>query len=107
VKKIRPSYPKRREMLKTPFAPLSDDEFRACVADGSAIPVQQGDELLVAKWRDGPGMKADAFLAALKAKGSTLVARRYKTDVNIRVVRAAAPAPKPTKSKSPARPRSA
>ncbi|MCI4327279.1 MAG: hypothetical protein L3K16_06570 [Thermoplasmata archaeon] len=101
MKKIRPSYPKRREMLKTPFSPLSDEAFRACVADGSAIPVQQGDELLVAKWRDGPGMNPDAFLAALRARGSTLVVRRYKMDVNIRVVRSAsagAPPPKPKSS---------
>ena len=28
MKKIRPSYPRRKEMLQTPFEPLSEDEFR-------------------------------------------------------------------------------
>ncbi len=61
--------------------------------------------MFVAKWRDGPGMDADAFLATLRAQGSTLVARRFGKDVNVRVVRSEAalvngkrsspPSPKP------------
>jgi hypothetical protein len=74
-------------MFKAPFDPLSDDEFRQLVATGAAIPGQQGAALFVTKWRDGPGLGADAFLDALRAQGSTLVARRFKSDVNIRVVR--------------------
>jgi hypothetical protein len=89
VKKIKPSYPQRAEMLRTPFQPMSDDEFRRAVREGSAVPCREGEVLLVSKWRDGPGMGADAFLSALKAQGATLTARTYKTDVNIRVVRAA------------------
>jgi hypothetical protein len=103
VKKIRPSYPRRAELLRTPFASLSDDEFRRHVAEGSAIPSQLGDVLFVSKWRDGPGMGADAFLAALHAQGATLEARTYQKDVNIRVVRSdpkKAPAGKPS-AKSP------
>jgi len=87
VKKIKQSYPRRREMLATPFEPLSDDEFRQLVSSGSAIPSQQGSDLFVAKWRDGPGIDPEEFLAALRSQGSTLVARRFKTDVNIRVIR--------------------
>ncbi len=74
-------------MLATPFEPLSDDEFRQLVASGLAIPGQQGTSLFVAKWRDGPGLDAEAFLVALRAQGSKLVVRRFKADVNIRVVR--------------------
>ncbi len=74
-------------MLATPFEPLSDDEFRQLIASGSAIPGGQGTDLFVAKWRDGPGVNADAFLMALRAQGSTLVARKFRSDVNIRVVR--------------------
>jgi hypothetical protein len=107
MKKIRPSYPRRREMLATPFEPLSDDGFRTLVASGSAIACQQGTALFVSKWRDGPGMDADLFLAALRAQGSTLEARAYKSDVNIRVIRGAPPdvAPRrPTKAKTPRAP---
>ncbi len=74
-------------MLATPFEPLSDDAFRQLVASGSAIPGQQGTRLFVAKWRDGPGLNAEAFLVALHGQGSELVVRRFKSDVNIRVVR--------------------
>lgn len=74
-------------MLATPFGPLSDDEFRQLVASGRAIPLRQGASLSVAKWRDGPGVDADAFLLALRAQGSSLVIRRFKEDVNIRVLR--------------------
>jgi hypothetical protein len=91
VKKIKPSYPQRAELLRTPFKPMSDDEFRQAVRDGSAVPCREGDVLIVSKWRDGPGIGADDFLAALKAKGATLMARTYKSDVNIRVLRAAPP----------------
>jgi hypothetical protein len=87
VKQIRQSYPRRKAMLATKFEPLSDVDFRKLVADGSAIPGGQGSDLFVAKWKDGPGIGADAFLAALKARGSHLVVRRYGSDVNIRVVR--------------------
>jgi hypothetical protein len=89
VKKIKQSYPRRREMLTTPFEPLSDDEFRQLVASGLAIPCQQGTALFVAKWREGPGLDAEAFLVALRAQGSKLAVRRFKADVNIRVVRSA------------------
>ena len=74
-------------MLRTPFLPLSDDEFRRLVTNGSAIPSQLGAILFVSKWRDGPGMGAEPFLAAVRAQGSSLVARTFGTDVNIRVVR--------------------
>ena len=75
-------------MLATPFVPLSDDDFRQMVTSRQAIPSQLGEDLFVSKWRDGPGMDPTAFLAALKAVGSHLVVRRYKADVNVRVVRA-------------------
>jgi hypothetical protein len=101
VKKFKQSYPKRREMLSTPFVPLSDDDFRQFVASGVAIPGQQGTSLTVAKWKDGPGMDANAFLLALRAQGSTLTVRRYKTDVNIRVVRTAQVRAKRRRSSSP------
>jgi hypothetical protein len=87
MKKIKQAYPRRSAMLATKFEPLSDDDFRKCVADGSAVPGGVGTGLFVAKWRDGPGMSADEFLAALSKQGSKLMIRRYKTDVNIRVVR--------------------
>ncbi|HLM91734.1 MAG TPA: hypothetical protein VK424_06790 [Thermoplasmata archaeon] len=105
MKKFKQSYPRRRTMLATPFVPLSDDDFRELVTLGSAIPGQQGSALFVAKWRDGRGMDADAFLLALRAQGSKLVVRKFKQDVNIRVVRSEAaraggmrsspPSPKP------------
>ncbi len=87
MKKIKQSYPQRAELLKTPFEPLSDDDFRQLVGSGVAIPAQQGTSLFVAKWRDGLGLDADVFLAAVRAQGSKLEVRRFKTDVNIRVVR--------------------
>jgi hypothetical protein len=74
-------------MLKTAFEPLSDEEFREFVASGVAIPGQQGASLFVTKWRDGPGLGADAFLESLHAQGAKLVVRKFGTDVNIRVVR--------------------
>jgi len=81
-------------MLRTPFVPMSDDEFRQAVRAGSAVPCREGDVLIVSKWRDGPGMDVDVFLKALRAQGSKLTARTYRTDVNIRVVRPTAlPAP--------------
>jgi hypothetical protein len=91
MKKIKPHYPRRRELLDTPFAPLSDDAFRGLVASGAAIPARQGTTLLVAKWRDGPGLDADAFLTSLHAEGSTLEAREFGPDVNVRVVRGLPP----------------
>ncbi|MCI4337362.1 MAG: hypothetical protein L3K18_00290 [Thermoplasmata archaeon] len=87
MKTFKQSYPRRGKLLRTPFVPLSDDEFRRLVTNGSAIPSQQGAVLFVSKWRDGPGMAPDAFLAALRAQGSTMVARTYGSDVNIRVVK--------------------
>ena len=87
MKKIKQSYPRRKAMLATPFVPMAEDEFREAVASGLAIPCQLGSELFVAKWRDGPGMDAGVFLVALRAQGSELVVRRFKSDVNIRVVR--------------------
>jgi hypothetical protein len=74
-------------MLATKFEPLSDDDFRKYVADGSAVPGGLGTGLFVSKWADGPGTNADAFLAALNKQGSKLIVRRFKSDVNIRVVR--------------------
>lgn len=87
MKKFKQSYPRRDLMLATPFEPLSDGEFRELVSSGLAIPGQQGTSLFVAKWRDGPGVDAEVFLTALHAQGSRLEVRRYKTDVNIRVIR--------------------
>jgi hypothetical protein len=98
MKKIKPHYPRRGRMLKTAFEPLSDDGFRQFVADGVAIPGQQGTSLFVAKWRDGPGVNADAFLLALKRQESTLVVRKFNGDVNIRVV----PKPPPKADATPA-----
>lgn len=103
VKKIRPSYPRRREMLKTPFEPLPDDEFRKLVAGGLAIPCRTGDELFVAKWRDGPGLDPDVFLTALRAQNSELTVRRFRGDVNIRVIRTPHPAGEGKKSPAPRR----
>jgi hypothetical protein len=87
VKKIRPEYPRRREMLATPFQPLADDEFLRLVAEGTAVPTREGGSLLVAKWRDRPGMEPKAFLAALKAQGAHLEVRRFRADVHVRVAR--------------------
>jgi hypothetical protein len=87
MKKIRPSYPRRREMLAAPFQPLSEEGFLRLVSDGLAIPGQQGGSLIVAKWRDGPGMDPQAFLTALRGQGQSLEVRRFKADVNVRVVR--------------------
>ncbi|MCI4373543.1 MAG: hypothetical protein L3K02_07880 [Thermoplasmata archaeon] len=92
MKKIKQSYPRRREMLSTPFKPLSDAEFRKSVTDGLAIPSLEGSVLFVSKWRDGPGMGADEFLTALRAEGSSLEARSFREDVNIRVLRKRGPA---------------
>jgi len=103
VKTIKQSYPRRREMLATPFEPLSDDEFRQLVASGLAIPGQQGTGLFVAKWRDGPGLDVEAFLVALHAQGSKLVVRRFKSDVNIRVVRSKRSGAKEGRSGTPSR----
>jgi len=91
MKQIRPRYPRRRAMLKTPFEPLSDEAFRRYVASGAAIPARQGTALIVTKWRDGPGMGADEFLERLHGEGSTLEVRDFHSDVNIRVVRADRP----------------
>ncbi len=90
-------------MLATPFEPLSDDEFRQLVASGVAIPGQQGAGLFVAKWRDGPGLNAEAFLVALHAQGSKLVVRRFKSDVNIRVVRSKRSVARGTRMSTPSR----
>ncbi len=87
MKKIKQHYPRRKEMLKTAFEPLSDEEFRQFVASGVAIPGQQGTSLFVTKWRDGPGLGADAFLDSLRAQGSKLMVSRFQSDVNIRVIR--------------------
>ena len=87
MKKIKQSYPRNSAMLRTPFEPLSDDDFRGYVATGKAIPAQQGAALFVTKWRDGPGIGADVFLQSLKDQGSTLEIRRFRSDINIRVVR--------------------
>lgn len=81
-------------MLKLPFEPLSDDDFRQFVASGAAIPGQQGPSLFVTKWRDGPGVGVEAFLESLHAQGSTMVVRKFRSDVNIRVVRRKPPVPK-------------
>ncbi|MHB8351601.1 MAG: hypothetical protein ACYDFT_02765 [Thermoplasmata archaeon] len=86
MKKIRQSYPRRKELLAAPFVPLKDDDFRQLVASGQAIPSQQGGSLFVAKWRSGPGLEPNSFLASVRAQGSSLVIRRYKGDANIRVV---------------------
>jgi hypothetical protein len=87
MRKIRPSFPRRRELLATAFEPLSDADFLRLVSDGSAIPGRQGSSLIVAKWRDGPGMDPQAFLSALKQQGLSLEVRRFKSDVNVRVAR--------------------
>lgn len=74
-------------MLATPFEPLSDEEFRQLAAAGLAIPCQQGSTFFVAKWKDGPGLPTEGFLSAIHAEGSSLMVRRFKGDVNIRVIR--------------------
>lgn len=86
MKHIKQSYPRRREMLATPFVPLSDAEFRQLVLSGQAIPGNSGS-LFVAKWSDRPGVDPEEFLMALRAEGSKLEVRRFKTDANVRVVR--------------------
>ncbi len=91
MKKIKPSYPRRRTLLATPFEVLSDLEFHALVSSGLAIPGRQGTSLFVAKWRDGPGEDAETFLKLLHAQGSRLEVRRYRDDVNVRVVRGTVP----------------
>ncbi|MCI4331328.1 MAG: hypothetical protein L3K19_05720 [Thermoplasmata archaeon] len=73
-------------MLRTEFVPLSEVDFRSMVADGSAVPVQRGNSLYVAKWTDGRGTDIDRFLTTLREKGSTLEVRRFEKDVNIRIV---------------------
>lgn len=78
-------------MLAAPFTALSDADFRQLVIDGSQLPSQQGNSLFVSKWRSGPGMGTEAFLTAVRAEGSHLEARRFGSDVNIRVVRAIVP----------------
>jgi len=87
MKRGRSSSPKRREMLATPFEPLSEDGFLELVANGLAIPGQQGSALIVTKWRSGPGMDPKVFLAGLKSQGHSLEVRRFRGDVNVRVVR--------------------
>lgn len=87
MKKIKQSYPRRGEMLATPFEALSDTDFRQLVGSGLAIPGQQGSSLFVAKWRDGPAVEVETFLKALHAQGSRLEVRRFKADVNVRVIR--------------------
>jgi hypothetical protein len=74
-------------MLATPFEPLSEDGFLELVSDGLALPGQQGTALIVTKWRGGPGMDPKVFLAALKDQGLGLAVRRFRGDVNVRVVR--------------------
>ena len=103
MKKIKQRYPRRGEMLKTPFEPLPEDEFLKLVASGLAIPGQSGTGLFVAKWRDGPGMDTKAFLSALQAQGSRLEVRKFKGDVNIRVIRGKAPVAKRKRSPAPSR----
>lgn len=87
MRKIKPRFPRRDEMLATPFVPLSDQEFRELAAARLAIPCQQGTSLFVSKWRDGPGLDAEGFLSSLRAQGSTMIVRKFQGDVNIRVVR--------------------
>lgn len=89
-------------MLKTPFEPLSDDEFRKLVASGLAIPGQSGG-LFVAKWRDGPGLDPEVFLATLRAQGSALAVRRFGGDVNVRVVRGQEPVAEVKRVPTPSR----
>jgi hypothetical protein len=103
LKKIKPSYPRRREMLSTPFVPLSDDDFRGFVTGGQAVACQQGTALFVSKWRDGPGLDPAKFLTAMRAQGSTLEVRRYREDVHIRVVPPASAVPRPPGSGKPAK----
>jgi hypothetical protein len=86
MKKIRSTYPRRRALLTTPFRPLSDDEFRQLVLARQAIPIRRGG-LLVAKWSDGPPLDADEFLVALRAEGSRMEVRKFKSDANVRIIR--------------------
>jgi hypothetical protein len=86
MKTFKQSYPQRREMLATPFVPLSDAEFRQLVLSGQAIPGNNGS-LTVSKWSDHPGLDPEVFLTALRAEGSTLEVRTYGTDTNVRIVR--------------------
>jgi hypothetical protein len=51
MKKILPSYPRRRALLAAPFLPLDDAEFHELVARRIAIPFQRGGDLGVAKWQ--------------------------------------------------------
>jgi hypothetical protein len=92
MKRGRSNQPKRREMLATPYEPLSEAGFLELVADGRAIPGRQGSALIVAKWRDRPGMDPKAFLAALNDQGLRLEVRRFREDVNVRVVPGKRPA---------------
>jgi hypothetical protein len=85
MKTMKQSYPRRSEMLATPFLPLSDAEFRELVLSGQAIPGTAGG-LTVAKWSDRPGVGADEFLTALRGQGGRLEVRRFKSDTNVRIV---------------------
>jgi len=90
MKKIKQRYPRRKGLLGAPFLPLTDANFRVLVSSGQAIPCQQGGSLFVSKWRDEEsGIEVEAFLTALKSQGSSLEARTYEGDVNVRVVRVA------------------
>lgn len=86
-------------MLKTPFVPLADADFRRFVADRTALPGLRGNSLYVAKWSDGPGMDPDLFLAEVHARGATLEVRQHRGDVNIRIV-----GPQPSASNNKASP---
>jgi hypothetical protein len=87
MKKINSTYPRRGAMLSAPFLSLSDDEFLELVSHRLAIPAQQGNSLIVSKWRDGPGMDPGEFLRAMKDQGRSLEVRRFNGDVNVRLVR--------------------
>jgi len=107
MKKIKQHYPRRGEMLQTPFQPLSEDGFRDLVTTGRAIPGQQGTSLFVSKWKDGPGVDVELFLTALSAQGSKLEVRAFKSDVNVRVVRSSAKRSAGERSSAAARKRKA
>ena len=85
MKTQKQSYPQRRELLSTPFVPLTDATFRELVASGLAIPGNHGG-LTVAKWSDRPGVDADVFLTELHAAGSKLEVRTFGSDTNVRIV---------------------
>jgi len=87
MKQIKQSYPRRKEMLKTPFTPLSDADFLLHVASGHAIPAQVGNSLFVAKWEVQNQVDPEVFLAGLKRLGMRMMVRTYAKDVNIRVVK--------------------